>query len=107
VKAEILPLSGKYYGTEVEVKFNDPEIQDGLIQIWITGNWKLSLREIGIMREFLSEGLTEKEVKETYPDGDKSMLEDWVCDSHYETETSYKIAQLLVDAINRNEEEVE
>jgi hypothetical protein len=85
MKAELKPLDGKYYGTEVSITSDDNKgFGEGLIQIWVMGNWEPSRREL-----------------EGYPDEYGDEFE--ICDSHYETETGLKIAELLVEAINDND----
>jgi hypothetical protein len=84
MKAELKPLDGKYYGTEVSITKDgdDPgDFGEGLIQIWVMGNWEPSKREL-----------------EGYPDEYGDDFE--ICDSHYETETGLEIAELLVEAVN-------
>lgn len=83
MKAKLLDLDGKYYGTEVEISDNNDKSL-GVIKIWIH-NGKASTREYD----------TEEELNEMYNDG-------LFCDEHYETETDLKIADILVNAINNS-----
>jgi len=83
MKAELKPLDGKYYGTEVAITRDGDDNRDfgeGLIQIWVVGNYEPSRRELD--------------------DWDTDELE-LLSDSHYETETSLEIAELLVKAVNK------
>lgn len=93
MKAELAPLSGKYYGTGISITSDDPEFSEGYFLIWIGGNNKPSEREL--------EGYEFKDGKWQFYDKE---LDDWfeyeICDNHYETETSLKIAKLTIDAIN-------
>jgi hypothetical protein len=80
LEAKILPLDGKYYGTCVELTTDDGT--SSWIQIWHTDSSKPSEREIA----------------------------DWegeyeICDSHYESQTAYEVAQKIVEMLNRKPDE--
>lgn len=81
IKARLLPLKGKYYGTRVEI-----ETLDGteIMQIWVKGNRRPSARQLTQIN------MTEEEANE---DG-------CFCDEHYETSISYWLANSIIDAIN-------
>ena len=73
--ARILPLKGKYYGTQVE-------LSDGTIRtFWYMGNWKPSKRQLGNM-----------------------SAEEWKkepVDTHFESEQCYAIAIAICKAFNK------
>jgi len=89
MKAEIKDLGKKYYGTEVEI-LSEGGISQGLLSIWVMGDYQPSEREVKLARESL-EMPTEPE---------KEVLEDWLGDSHYETKLSYALAKYLADGVN-------
>ena len=86
MKAEILPLHGKYYGTKVcvvELGYHDGYDGDGLyIKIWAGGR-------IPSERQLADWGCTEAQASD----------DDMMCDSHYETQMSYDIAKRIADAL--------
>lgn len=95
MKAELAPLEGKYYGTEVRILPTDEkEFSEGHLLIWVAGNHKPSEREL--------EGYELKDGKWQLYDKE---LDEWfeyeICDSHYETETSLALAMALIEAVNK------
>lgn len=92
MKAELKPLVGKYYGTEVEISSTDKAFGGGHVTIWVAGNYEPSEREIV--------GLQEHHELEGYDPPTQEDFDEIACDSHYETQTSYEIACKLVAAIN-------
>lgn len=98
MKAELMPLEGKYYGTIVKVTLDDGETTE--IKIWHSGDYTPSERECqcaGISREQWlknemidegSDGLVEA----------REILE--ICDSHFESQVSYWLAERIVKGIN-------
>jgi len=96
MKAELVELEGKYYGTEVVIMDDDPNFQNGMIQIWVMGNWKASSRELESLRDNITDELEREPTDKEWEDEQA----DYFCDSHYETETSLEIATKLVEAIN-------
>jgi hypothetical protein len=85
MKAKLLDLDGKYYGTEVEI-FTNGDKSLGIVKIWLDDF-------VPSEREYVDE----QDLKELYEDGMFS-------DSHHEDVSSYKVACLLVDAINNSKE---
>lgn len=81
VRAELLPLKGKYYGSEIALYDAEGDHTD-TIQVWVFGNdYTPSEREL--------EGWDEEEY---------GPYE--VCDSHFESRLGYEICQRIVKAIN-------
>ncbi len=105
MKARLLPLKGKYYGTEIEII--DDEGFEYVIRLWNSVNYEPSDRELdGICtiqqwrnNEFLPEvidGWTgEKGVHA------KEAVE--ICDSHFESRNTYKLAKRLTELINNED----
>lgn len=75
MKAEIKPLHGKYYGTEIKLENGER------IVVWLRGDGKPSRREL--------EGITYEEAVE----------DDYFCDSHYETEFCLSVCEAIVKAL--------
>jgi hypothetical protein len=83
MKAEIAPLEGKYYGTQIEVSHPHG---DFYFTVWFSGDRKPSKRQLK------HEGLKLKDWKEG----------DFGCDGHYESKDCYEICEIIVDALNGN-----
>lgn len=77
--AKIEPLKGKYYGTRITLEKGEG------ITVWVMGDFKPSERQLADLN------MTYEEAKE----------DDYFCDSHFETETSFKIASAIVEVLNR------
>jgi hypothetical protein len=105
MRAKILPLEGKYYGTEIEIDMekNHPN-NDTLIKVWYCGNYEPSDRELA------AEKITRKEWDnnklETPRDNgwgdktDKAREVFEICDSHFESQDCYELAQMICNSIN-------
>ena len=76
---KIEPLTGKYYGTRITLDNGEG------ITVWVMGDYKPSKRQLDSLN------MTYEEAKE----------DDYFCDSHFETEASYKIALAIVEAIEK------
>jgi hypothetical protein len=83
MKATLLDLDGKYYGSEVEI-FTNYGKSLGIVKIWLD-DCEPSEREY----------IDEQDLIDLQKDGMFS-------DSHHEDVSSYKVAQLLVEAINNS-----
>ena len=83
MKATLLDLDGKYYGSEVEI-FTDNGKSLGIVKIWLD-DYEPSEREY----------VDEQDLKELNEDG-------MFYDSHHEDVSSYKVAKLLVEAVNNS-----
>ena len=81
LQAKILPLKGKYYGTEISITSPDEPRLNASIEVLISDpEWLPSERELG----------------------DES-LEEWkeyCCDNHYESRLGYRVCQIIEQAIN-------
>ena len=80
LKAELLPLEGKYYGSRIALRSDDGQVDDQ-IEIWIMGDYTPSEREL--------EGWDEEEY---------GPYE--VCDTHFESALGYEVCKFIVAAIN-------
>lgn len=107
MRAELQPLTGrKYYGTEVSITDDDwgnfhGRSYDGFVSIWVMGNYEPSRRELEGYEKRDGKWMRwepEEEYKGRIYPGE--WVEYEISDSHYETETSLEIAELLVEAIN-------
>lgn len=81
--ASIMPLDGKYYGTKIETPY-------GRIEVWF-GSGEPSEREMAQWPKPSPENGTAEEIRS-----------DMMCDGHYEDAMSYRVAEIIVDALNRN-----
>ena len=93
MKATLLPLLGKYYGTEIEVDFEDnPNSNKEIITLWDSTGFVPSIRYL----EYYDY---------TQEDWDKNKVcEDFICDSHFESKLTYERALKLVNLINSSKE---
>lgn len=85
MKAEVLPLRGKYYGTEVLIHLDDGS------------EWKTLFyvnRGLPSRREY------EQCVGCSECEGDSCDMIDY---SHYESEMSLKLAEIFAEAVNKHE----
>jgi hypothetical protein len=108
MKARILPLEGKYYGTEIEIDIEKSFPENIVVfKLWNCGNYEPSDRE-----------LQEHNITRREWDADKLMLpreDGWggktdkprdvyeICDSHFESQDTYELAQIICNAINSAE----
>lgn len=80
-KWRVLPLEGKYYGTQVQAP------NGSIIRLWGSGeDFRPSTREL--------EQFTQKEID------DSNFIQDYFCDNHYEQQGDLENAKLMVAALN-------
>lgn len=109
MKAKILPLKGKYYGTEIVVKFEPNELGERAWSYETTFKLWLSDGEPSV-RELESWNITQEqwdnnELVDSEWDGKIHVRDmDILCDSHYESKATYRLAKLIVNAVNNAEE---
>ena len=93
MKATLLPLLGKYYGTEIEIYFeDDPNSHTETLTLWDTTGFIPSIRYLekyGYTQEDWDSGRTD---------------DDFICDSHFESKLTYERALKLVNLINSSKE---
>lgn len=80
MKAKLRPLNGKYYGTEIEIDFQDGSDKE-VIKFWNTDGFEPSIREISDC-------------------DDEESIKEIMCDSHFESKLTYERACKVIDAIN-------
>lgn len=83
MKAQIKPLSGKYYGTIIIIDFQDGGHTEE-IKLWDAGDWEPSCRELE------KYNMTLEQWNE----------EDMSCDGHFESKLTYDRAFRLISLIN-------
>ena len=96
MKAWIKPLDGKYYGTIIV-------IQDGQhrtsIEIWCNADFEPSDRELDLWRCTRQEWDENILIDNGW--GGKSPIKEFaICDSHFESDWTYKLAQKIVKFLN-------
>jgi len=101
MKAELMPRNGKYYGTLI--KFTDGKTET-FFKLWNSADFKPSDRELefcGVTREQYEKNAIVKREKWGDEEWDITAKEQCeICDSHFESDWTYKLALKLVDAIN-------
>jgi len=100
MQATLLPLSGKYYGTKIIIN-NQGFINE--ITLWNYGNGEPSLREL---RNKCTIEQWRNNDKLPVPDGwgsDYTFSKDYIgiCDSHFESSTTYNLALEIVERLNK------
>jgi hypothetical protein len=100
MKAKLLPLKGKYYGTEIELyELGGTNRDTAEFSIWIASG-EPSIRELtewGVsQKEWDANGIVDDGWGGTAPVKSVGHL----CDSHYECALTYRVAKIVVDAIN-------
>lgn len=104
IKAEILPLEGKYYGTKIEISY-EPDEDGSLLPIEFTV-WTGSEPHRPSTREIEYGGYTEEDWQNNilidHIWGGKVNIQDlpYFHESHMETQGDYLKAKTLVDIIN-------
>jgi hypothetical protein len=90
MKAKLAPLKGKYYGTVIEVDTDEDGSFRHSVSVWIDDNSGPSRREYDF----------ERDGKYYTVDMEYGIYEYEICDSHYETKTSLRVANILIHGIN-------
>ena len=95
MKAEILPLSGKYYGTEIKVSDGQHEHH---FKLWSNASFEPSDRELGDICT-IEQWRRDEEIDNG---GEVWTAKDFidVGDGHFESRETYKLAQIITEAIN-------
>lgn len=93
IHAELKPLSGKYYGSEIAL--TNENGGEALIQVWING---------------VGDNIpSERELGDHYHQNDQGQWIDEhgygyeICNDHYESQIALQVSQAIVDAINSRE----
>ncbi len=92
MKAELLPLEGKYYGTKVKITGDAGDAH--IINLWNSGSWVPSCRELnGQMTE--AQWIA-NEIIHGHPA--KDIVD--IGDGHFESRETFATAQAIVRSIN-------
>jgi hypothetical protein len=97
MKAELKPLTGKYYGTEIEI--TEGPLKDLCFKLWkCTGN--PSDRELEEYNYTRKQWNNNEMVDDGFGCEFPIQKSDIVCDSHYESQEVYQLAKRLVEFLN-------
>jgi hypothetical protein len=99
MKAILKPLEDKYYGTEIELHFDDGEEKE-VIKFWNSGDFEPSIRELE--RLGYTQEQWDKNEKVDNGCGGKTEIRkmDLICDSHFESRLTYERALKFLRLIN-------
>jgi len=100
MKAKLMPLKGKYYGTEIEIHFEDGEDKE-VFKLWNTGNFEPSIRELEAYGYTQEQWNNNEEVDNGWGGKTKIQEMDLTCDSHFESKLTYERALKIIDKINQ------
>lgn len=101
MRAELIPLDGKYYGTEIRLDFEDGGKEEFII-LWESGDNNLSEREIE------QNGFTKEQYhnNELVDDGHGKKIRIQLLlqpdDIHFESEKTYRRALQIIEKLNSN-----
>jgi hypothetical protein len=106
MKAEILPLGGKYYGTKIKVRDGKYEYR---FKLWNIASCEPSDRELEgictIEQWRANERIVDEDCDDSwYPSGIPAQELCDVGDGHFESRETYAAAIKIVNAINENTE---
>jgi hypothetical protein len=87
IKAELAPLGGKYYGSDVIINSDDIRSE---IRFWKTYGYPPSKRQLEYWGMSLEEATADL----------------MMCDSHYESEYTYQLCMELIGRINSQNDAV-
>lgn len=91
-----MPLNGKYYGTKIEINFEDGEEKE-VLKLWNSGDFTPSVREIE------KHGYTQEQWdknEEVDDSGEKEPIRRGFITDHFESKLTYERALKLIQAIN-------
>lgn len=99
MKAKLIPLNGKYYGTKIEIDFDDKGQIETLL-VWETSNYNPSIRQLYKMGYTKKQWDNNEFVKDGYggliPIRELGIIND----NHFENELSYERSLKIVNLIN-------
>ena len=94
MKAKLLPLKGKYYGTLIEIDFDDNNKTTEEIKLWCDGDYTPSERHLNKFGYTKQQWDNNEHVTECGWDSNTHLTPirqlDLVCDSHFESDLTYK-----------------
>ena len=99
MKAKLRPLRGKYYGTEIEIDFEDGSDIE-VIKFWNTDGFEPSIRELN--KQFITQEQWDNNVIVDDGWGGKINVRelDLMYDSHFESKLTYERALKVIEVIN-------
>jgi hypothetical protein len=99
MKAKLKPLTGKYYGTEIEIDFEDGSDKE-VIKFWNTYGLEPSKRELELFG-YTQEQWDKNELIDNGYNGMTPIKQmDLICNSHFESKLTYERALKVIAAIN-------
>lgn len=99
MKAILRPLKGKYYGTEIEIHFDDGEEKE-VFKLWNSGDFEPSIRELEKYGYTQDQWDNNAMVDNGYGGEAEIRQMDIVTDSHFESKLTYKRALDICYRIN-------
>jgi hypothetical protein len=99
IKASLLPLQGKYYGTIVRLHFEKKLFQE--IKIWGNVDYEPSIRELKEYELTRQDWKTNKLIDNGFG-GKSGCRELGLFSDHFESRSDYHIAMEIVKALNRS-----
>jgi hypothetical protein len=100
MKATLKPLTGKYYGTEVVIDFQDGESVE-VLKLWNNSDFQPSVRELDKHGYTQEQWDNNEEVDNGWGGKTEIRKMDLTSDSHFESKLTYERALKLVNLINR------
>lgn len=102
MKAVLKPLDGKYYGTTIEVDFEDGGDKE-TFKLWDSGDFTPSIRELESLG-YTEEQWINNELVDNGWGGKIPIIEmDIVSDSHFESKLTYERALKIVSLLNKGQ----
>jgi len=99
--AKLLPLEGKYYGTEIEIEFSNS--QKEIITIWLRKG-EPSERALAEFDLTTKEWMDNKNFDPSL--GIKDDFRDYFCDDHHETEIDLIVANKIIETLNPKRKDI-
>lgn len=94
MKAELMPLDGKYYGTEIKLTFDDGH--EETIKLWDSGSFVPSDRELNEWGYTREQWDNNEEVNDGWGGTMRIRSADITCDGHFESRETLARAQEIV-----------
>lgn len=103
MKAILKPLHGKYYGTEIQINFEDGG-ETETFKLWDSGDYTPSVRELESMGYTQEQWDNNEPIDDGYTNDGKIPIREagLICDSHFESKLTYERALKLLNLINNS-----
>jgi len=101
MKATLMPLNGKYYGTKIAI--TDDAGNEYEVELWNMGKWEPSDRELDgacSIDEWRENKILPIVDHPWYPNGIPAKEAVEICDSHFESRETYTLALEIVRRLN-------